>query len=261
MITIICVFSFCLVLTFVVHTVAIENCPSPNSFGLSFSNWNKQKQAVPFTFSAPSSDEEVVNFLRETKQEKVQIVGSGMSFSGVQLSDDSHMLSLHNMNKLIHIKRINDDSGDSLVEVQAGIKVRDLCEKLNDHGLAMINLGATANQTIVGAMSTGTHGTGMKLGSLGASVRGLRLITADGNIMNLTPNDGFSFQSSITGVGRLGVVTSVILHVVPQWKMKFNMYDMSLEKLMGNLPQLIKDHPRLQWSFKPYTDNTPNIGL
>ena len=242
----------------------VPACAS-SPMGLSFVNWDGAKSCEPSTFNAPASTEEVQEFLQRTagaqaESNKVQCVGGGLSFSGIQLADDAHMLTLHRMNKLLRIEKLADGSGDAEVTVQAGTRIRDLVLELDHHGLAMVNLGATANQTIAGACATGTHGTGTALGALAASIRGLQIVSASGRMERLrsdstSENERTLFAAAATGLGRMGVVTEVTVHVVPQWKMKMEQTPYALESLLADLPRLLQEHPRLQWSWEPYTLN------
>lgn len=235
---------------------AAGSCALPG-LGLHFYNWDGLKTCMPASFVNPSSEAEVSKYLKETEG-PVKVVGGGLSFSGIQLTDDGgHMLSLDRMNKILDVKYLPDaDNGEALVTVQAGIRLRELAEKLDALGLAMPNMGATAQQSFAGAAATGTHGTGQRLGGIASQVVALRLVTADGTIVSANANENAAmFRAAKTGLGALGVLTTVTLRTIPQWKMKLEQYPKSLESLLEELPSLLSQHPRLQWSWTPYTDN------
>jgi hypothetical protein len=101
-------------------------------------------------------------------------------------------------------------------------------------------LGGAGGQTIVGAVSTGTHGGDIHLGPVGAAVQALHLIgpggtehwierhgqafalTDDAALERVYPGiaiirDDATFDAALVSVGRLGVVYSVVLRVVPQY--------------------------------------------
>ena len=159
------------------------------------------------------------------------------------------------MDKILNVKPANDGSGDSFVEVQAGIRVRDLVDLLELRELAMINLGATASQSIVGAMSTGTHGTGSKLGGLATQAIALRIVDAHGEIRFCTATENSElFHAARVSVGALGIITSVTIRVVPQFKLKMTSTPISFTQLLEDLPALLEKHDRLQWHMLPYTD-------
>ena len=107
----------------------------------------------------------------------MKAVGSGHSFTGVAVTDG---LLVH-LDRMTGLRSLDVPSG--LVTVEAGTPLRELNELLDRHGLAMANLGDIDVQTLSGAVSTGTHGTGHALGGLATQVVGLELLTADGNVV------------------------------------------------------------------------------
>ena len=86
------------------------------------------------------------------------------------------MLRLDRMNRVLEVDR---DAG--LAKVEGGIVIRDLSEALAREGLALENLGDIDVQTVAGAISTATHGTGERFGNISAQVEALELVTADGS--------------------------------------------------------------------------------
>ena len=102
----------------------------------------------------------------------VRVAGSGHSFTAAVLTDGT-LLSLDRMGALL-----DADPRSGLVRVEAGIRLHALSQALAEHGLAMPNLGDIDEQSIAGAISTATHGTGVTLRNVSAQVRALRLVTA-----------------------------------------------------------------------------------
>src|SRR5205807_10381317 len=140
----------------------------------------------------------------------VGVVGSGHSFSDVALTDGA-MISLDRMGGLIDVDR---ESG--LVRVQAGITIRELSARVVEHGLALENLGDIDVQSIAGAISTATHGTGARLGNLSSQVAALTLVLADGSTLECSPQeDPDVFAAARVGLGALGVLAEVTLRCVP----------------------------------------------
>ena len=101
--------------------------------------------------------------------------------------------------------------------VQAGIRLRDLCDELAAVGLAMPNLGDINAQSIAGAISTATHGTGAGLGNLATTIVGMELVDGSGNVV--TCDDAATrpdlLRVARVGVGALGIVTKVTIQCVP----------------------------------------------
>jgi hypothetical protein len=132
-----------------------------------------------------------------------------------------------------------DLHGNSLVFVEAGIRVRQLMPDLRDLNLALPTDSGSA-QTVLGAMSTGTHGADVHLSPLSDYVRAIHLVgsggqewwvepsrgVVDGGKLNLMPffcpglklvQDDDFFHSVLVSVGRFGVVYSIVLEVVPSY--------------------------------------------
>jgi len=241
--------------TYAEHALAAAGTCTLPGLGLHFYNWDGLQTCSPASWVTPSNEEEVSEYLRKTEG-PVKVVGGGLSFSGIQLVEDGgHMMSLDRMNQILQVERLPGSEG-ALVTVQAGIRLRDLAEKLDALGLAMPNMGATAQQSFAGAAATGTHGTGQRLGGIATQAVALRLATSDGTVVSASAGQNDSvFRAARTGLGALGVLTSVTLRTVPQWKMQLEQYATSLHALLTELPQLLIQHPRLQWSWTPYTDN------
>jgi L-gulonolactone oxidase len=232
--------------------------------GLHFYNWDGQKSCRPAAYALPADEEAVVDLVQAAYKQGdfVKVIGAGMSFSGAQLSANTSqstgkatMMSLDNLDSIISIDMNSD--GSAAVTVQAGMRVRTLCEQLDAKGLALLNLGATATQSIVGATQTGTHGTGGEIGGLASYITALRIVDSTGQVYSADADTNMDlFNAARTGVGALGIVTEITLTAVPQWKMQRKFVDMSFKTLMTQLPQMLEAHPRLQWNWTPYTDKS-----
>jgi L-gulonolactone oxidase len=102
------------------------------------------------------------------------------------------------------------------VRVQAGITIRELNRQLDAHGLALENLGDVDAQSIAGAVSTATHGTGARLQNISAQVVALKLVLADGSTLECSrERDAEIFRAARVGLGALGVIAEVTLRCVP----------------------------------------------
>lgn len=238
-----------------IFILCVSLVKSKCNVGIHFVNWDERKECSPLTYTTPNNEEEIISSIKiaSHNNEKLKVIGGGLSFSGIQLINDGHMISLSKMNKILNVENLQD--GSALVEVQAGIIIRDLCDKLEKLNLALVNLGATASQSIVGAASTGTHGTGTELGNLATQIVSLRIIDSSG-IIHIASNhiNRDLFDVARINIGALGIISSITIKAVPLWKMKKTMYDTSLTQLLLDLPSLLIKYPRLQWSWLPYTD-------
>ncbi len=112
------------------------------------------------------------------------------------------------------------DAAARTVTVGAGIKYGDLAVKLDQAGFALANMASLPHISVGGSIATGTHGSGLRNGSLATSVSGIELIAADGNVHTLSRGkDGQEFLGAVVGLGALGVVTRVTLDVEPSYDM------------------------------------------
>ena len=141
---------------------------------------------------------------------RVRAVGSGHSFSDIACSDGL-LVSLQRLAGVLEV-----DRASGLVRVQAGITIRELSRRLDEHGLALENVGDIDVQSIAGAISTATHGTGARLRNLSAQVHELTLVLADGTVLECSrERDEELWRAARVGLGALGVIAEVTLRCVP----------------------------------------------
>ncbi|NEB06688.1 FAD-binding protein, partial [Streptomyces sp. SID13726] len=151
--------------------------------------------------------------------------GAGHSFTPAAVTDGL-LLDLDRVGLVERIARGTGAPGEAdadaiLVTVGAGIRLHRLNEALAAAGLAMRNLGDIDRQSIAGAISTGTHGTGAGLGGLATQVRGVRVVGADGEVREATATrDPDLFEVSRLGLGVTGVLSAVTLEVVPAFLLR-----------------------------------------
>ena len=225
-----------------------------------FTDWDKRQTCTPSNgIHQPSTVEELrqIVTVAEIMSTQIKTVGSGHSFSQITLTDDgrtngSIILNLDNLNKVLKLPTPDDLT----VTVEAGIRVHDLNAQLLVAGYALTNTGAIAIQSIAGATQTGTHGTGVDLGSMSSTITSLDLLLANGTVAttSITENPNL-FKAVRVGLGALGIVVRVTLQVVPKFKLHRVAMPYPLDQLMVDLPRLKQDYARLQWYWTPYTNN------
>ena len=120
-------------------------------------NWAENQKSHPSVIERPSSESEVIAVVNRavSNKQRVKVVGSGHSFTGIAVPDEV-MIDLSKLNRIVDVDRAR-----GLVTVQAGIVLSDLNAHLEAQGLSMPNLGDVTYQTLAGAVSTSTHGTGL----------------------------------------------------------------------------------------------------
>jgi FAD-linked oxidoreductase len=198
----------------------------------------------------PSSNAEVVALIKRAvnSQQRVKVVGSGHSFTGIAVPDEV-MVDLARMNQILNV-----DHANGLITVQAGIVLSDLNAHLELHQLSMPNLGDVTYQTLAGALSTSTHGTGLQRTGLAAQIRSFKIISASGELLFCDPQHNSEvFHCGRVSLGALGVITEVTLNVVPAFNLRAVEQPMRISHVLDNFPQLITDNDFFEFYWVPHT--------
>ena len=124
-------------------------------------------------------------------------VGSGHSFTDIACTDGV-MVDLSRMAPGARTSTATESPWRPAITLHA------LGEELAARGLAMENQGDIDAQTLAGALSTATHGTGARFGNLSSQVAAMRLVTGDGRAC-ATSRAATSSCAARVGLGALGV--------------------------------------------------------
>jgi len=214
-------------------------------------NWAGNQTAEPRRVITPRSAGEVAEAVNLATLDglTVRMIGSGHSFtpvavtSGVQLRPDG----------LRAVRSVDEVAGQ--VTVEAGCQLGVLNEYLRDRGLALQNMGDIQEQTVAGAIQTGTHGTGRDLGGIAAQVTGLELVRADGTLVSCSADqDAKLFQAARVGLGALGVLTAVTFQVVPAFLLHAREEPMRWAEVIARLDELTSENEHFEFYWFPHTD-------
>jgi len=168
---------------------------------INWRNWGGNQSSQPGHIAAPRSEDDVVNLLRTTRG-SVRPVGSGHSWSGLVPTNDT-LITLDRLNGLI-----SHDADTKQAEVWAGTKLFAYGPLMDGIDQAIINMSDIDYQTMAGAISTSTHGTGVNLGSMSAYVVSLQIVTPGGEVLDCSADKNTDlFHAARTGLGSLGVIT------------------------------------------------------
>jgi L-gulono-1,4-lactone dehydrogenase len=213
-------------------------------------NWAGNQVAHPHSIEHPSTEDELVQIVRRAadRRGRVKIVGSGHSFTGAAVTDGV-LVQLDRYQRVIDI-----DIDKRQVTVEAGIPLSRLNEVLDSRGLALANLGDIAYQTISGAISTSTHGTGMQLTGIAAQVAGLRIVTSAGEVLScdLTQNADL-FHAARVGVGVLGAVSTVTINAVPAFGLHVIEQPMRVDAVLADLDAHVEGNNHFEFFWVPHT--------
>ncbi|MEV6305145.1 D-arabinono-1,4-lactone oxidase [Actinoplanes sp. NPDC051861] len=211
-----------------------------------WTNWGRNQESTAEVLTPGSIDEVAaqVNQAAESGR-RIKVVGSGHSFTAIAVADDLRMV-MHRLNGLVSVD-------GPLVTVQAGMHLSTLNALLTEHGLAMPNLGDIDAQTVSGAISTGTHGTGAGHSTLASCVEAVTMVTAEGKIERYT-TDSPEFPAVRLGLGALGVLAEVTLRCVPAFVLRADERPMLLRDVLAGLDEWIPGNDHVEFFWYPYTD-------
>jgi FAD-linked oxidoreductase len=216
-----------------------------------WSNWSGSVQSKPHQAAMPTSVEELARMVGEYGRggHHLRVVGAGHSFTPLVQTDDVLM-------SLEHLQGIESvDKEQGIVTVLGGTRLKRLGQELFEHGLAQENLGDIDVQSISGAISTGTHGTGIGLGTLSTQVAGLTLVTASGELLECSPEqEPEIFKAAQVSVGTLGVIARVKLRVVPARRLHYRGSHKKLSDCLANLENYKQENTHFEFFWFPYTD-------
>ncbi|MGI8882144.1 MAG: D-arabinono-1,4-lactone oxidase [Jatrophihabitans sp.] len=218
-----------------------------------WTNWAGNQRAAQVHVAAPRSTDELVAAVRAAtaRGERIKPIGAGHSFTGI--GHPEHVqLRLDHYARLVRL-----DRDTRLVTVQAGMPLHRLNRFLAEAGLSLTNLGDIDRQTIAGAVSTGTHGTGARFGGLATQLRGLEMVLADGTLLSASTEENADvFTAARVGLGALGVLSTVTLQAEPQFAMHAHEGPMPLGAVLADLDELADTTDHFEFYWFPHTERT-----
>ncbi|MFJ6661417.1 D-arabinono-1,4-lactone oxidase [Streptomyces sp. NPDC091377] len=216
-------------------------------------NWGGNVVARPAREVSPASVDELVAAVRQAAEDglTVKAVGNGHSFTSIAAT---HGLLIRPQ-LLTGIRNIDRAAGT--VTVEAGTPLKRLNLALAREGLSLTNMGDIMEQTVSGATSTGTHGTGRESASIAAQITALELVTADGSVLTCSAKENPDvFAAARTGLGALGVVTAITFAVEPIFLLTAREEPMPLARVLGEFDQLWAENEHFEFYWFPHTGNT-----
>lgn len=218
--------------------------------GRSWTNWARTQTCTPTALERPRTEYEIQQIVGRAAQTggRVKAIGSGHSFTAIGCTDDV-MVSLEHLN---HVHDV--DAEARTITVDGGIALSDLNIALAEAGMAMTNLGDIAYQTVAGAVSTGTHGTGLAFGGLATQLRGLRLITAHGDALDCdAEHHPDIFDAARVGLGALGIITRATIAVEPAFHLQAIEEPRPVDEVLDGWNRLVDEHDHFEFFWIPGT--------
>jgi len=211
-------------------------------------NWAGNFKFRPKNILAPSTTEEaqamVIDHLQ--KHQTIRMRGSSHSWTGLIATSDS-FLHLDNMQGLIGV--IPDKK---LVKAKAGTKLYLFGEEAFKHNLALPNQGDVNHQSVAGALSTGTHGTGIKLQSMANQLQGLTLVTGKGDILSIDEDKNPDLMKALSvSFGSAGLITEATVKMCDAYKLKTETFAEDMSVSMSKYKKRLSENRHLEMFYFP----------
>jgi FAD-linked oxidoreductase len=214
---------------------------------VTWSNWSGSVDARPARIERPKTYAELAGLVRSAK--KVRVVGAGHSFMPL-CETDGTLLSLSDLEGDITI-----DPATNRATAPAGCSLAKLTEILWQKGYSLINQGDVNPQALAGAIGTGTHGTGAKLGTLSTAARGFELMGPDGALMRASPAENPDlFEAARLSLGLVGIATRIEIDVLPAYHLEERLEVYPLAEISERWDQLAAENRHVEFFVFPYAD-------
>lgn len=219
--------------------------------GGTWQNWARSVKIRPASVERPRTAEGVQRAVQAAIAHDLQIkaVGAGHSFTGIAVAPGV-LLELDDMQGLVSV-----DSDRRRVTLLAGTRLHRIPRLLAPYGLAMENLGDIDRQSISGAISSGTHGTGARFGGLATQVVGATLIAADGEFLTVSETENAELLPAVAlGLGALGILVEITLQCVPAFVMHAVDEPVPLDEVLSTLDERVSTVDHFEFYWFPHTD-------
>jgi len=219
---------------------------------MGWSNWSGLEHASPSRVVTPDSVADVVAAVEaaRTAGTTLKPTGTGHSFTAIASPGHGVQLLPSGMAGIVSVDR------EALtVTAYAGTQLKALNADLERLGLSLHNMGDIAEQTLAGAISTGTHGTGGVVAGLAAQVAGLTLVTGTGEVLTCSATENADvFDLARLGLGALGVLVTVTFRVEPLFALEAVEQPMSWAEFHASFDSLAADANHVDAYWFPHTD-------
>lgn len=163
----------------------------------------------------PTCTEDIQLALR-TWSGAVSIGGGRFSMGGQIAAPGSLHVDMRQFRQVVQF-----EPAQKRIRVQAGMRWRDIQDVIDPHELSLQIMQSYSNFTVGGSVSVNCHGRYVSCGPLINSVAAIQLITADGEIHELSrTRQPELFRAVFGGYGGLGIVTEVELILADNVRME-----------------------------------------
>ena len=210
-------------------------------------NWSGSQTTTPAHWAKPESLADLQTLVRGAGK-GCRVVGSGHSFTPIAATDTT----LIDLSAFSGVR--GSDPGTGRARLAAGARLRELSPALQRDGLAFRNLGDIDVQSLAGAVSTATHGTGQRLPCLAAEMRAATLVTADGALLRVDGETDPDLLAAVqVSLGLLGVLVEAEMAVVPAYRLRRRTWTLPLADFLSSAPDLWSRHRNFEAFYIPFS--------
>jgi FAD/FMN-containing dehydrogenase len=220
----------------------------------SWRNWAGNQHSSPDRLIPVFTEDEVRECVVEARRTRttVRAMGSGHSFTPV-VDTRGTLVDMHGLSGVI-----DADRAARRATVWAGTRLSDVGAPLWRAGLSIANQGDYDAQTIAGLTATGTKGSGTAFGSISSTIRGMRLVTGTGDVLDIDESRPDLLHAARVSLGLLGVVTRLTLDVVPAYRIRESNAVMSVDELLDNWDSALASYRHFSFWWMP-TDTSHRL--
>ena len=222
-----------------------------------WTNWVGNQSFTPGHLAAPRDEEEVAALVRQAAQlgSRVRVAGAGHSFTPV-VSTDGLLLDVSALTGVV-----SADPTRKRATALAGTTIREFYEPLWREGLALKNQGDIDTQQIAGAVATATHGSGIRNTCFSGVVRGVRLVTATGELRDIGESEPELLRAAQVSLGMLGVMTQLELEVTDAYRLTEQVDLWPWQEVVDRWDELVHNHRHFGFFWLPAEESAALYNL
>lgn len=214
-------------------------------------NWAKSFEFSPSLVKAPASTDEAQRIIHEAIKNKKNVRMRGSAHSWTKLIETSDtFIHLDNMQGILNV-----DQDKKQITALAGTKLKLFGDEAFKHGLALPNQGDINHQSVAGAMSTGTHGTGITLQSMSNQLRGMTLISGLGDKIDISQDKNPELLKALAvSVGSAGLITETTLQMRETYKLRVESFAEEMSVSLSKFQERLNSNRHLEMFYFPMGD-------
>ena len=212
-----------------------------------WANWARNQAASPAAIAEPTDLEDLCRTVGSARG-PIRPVGTGHSFTPLCVTDGT----LIRLDRLAGVR--SADTGAHTARLQAGTSLKAASAELERHGLAFRNLGDINVQTLAGAVSTATHGTGASFGCLSSEIRAVSLVTANGDVVRASrEHDEALFRAAQVSLGALGILADAEIQLTPAYNLHRRVWSQPIADILASAQARWSEHRNFEFFYIPFS--------